>query len=201
MCLLFFTIYLTEREKDQRTKDQHQRDQSARRSANSGGVQAAQPRAAGDGYGAAGIPSGVERVSAAASSRPAGPAAGSAAGRAAADGAGRGAEQNWPSAGLRSRQSQSQRGPKPLYTTPFGGKYHCDRECHGLRHASQICLTPRCHRCGPQSDTPQYVLFAISHGYALHVDYEHCRDAGSNGPIRVFNPCGICFTVKEKTGL
>lgn len=97
MCLLFFTIYLTEREKDQRTKDQHQRDQSARRSANSGGVQAAQPRAAGDGYGAAGIPSGVEPVSAAASSRPAGPAgpaAGSAAGRAAADGAGRGAEQN-----------------------------------------------------------------------------------------------------------
>lgn len=180
-----FLYHLTEREKEQRTKNQHQRDQSARQSANSGGV--------GDGYGAAGIPSGVEPArAAAASSRPAGTAAGSAAGR------WRGAEQNEPAADLRPRRSQSQRGPKPLYTTLFGGKYHCDLECHGLRHASQICLTPRCHRCGPQSDTPQYVLFAISHGYALHVDYEHCRDAGSNGPIRVFNPCAICCTVKNR---
>ena len=93
---------------------------------------------------------------------------------------------------------RSQRGPKPLFTTPFGGRYHCDRECHGLRHAKEVCLTPRCHRCGPQSDVPQHRLYAISHGYALHVDYEHCRDAGSNGPLRAFNPCAICCTADDR---
>ena len=93
---------------------------------------------------------------------------------------------------------RSQRGPKPLFTTPFGGRYHCDRECHGLRHAKEVCLTPRCHRCGPQSDVPQHRLYAISHGYALHVGYEHCRDAGSNGPLRAFNPCAICCTADDR---
>lgn len=186
-----FLHSLTEREKEE--KDQRQRDQPARSSTARGG---------GDGYGAAGSPSGAEPASAGASSsstRPAGPAAAStAAGRAADGGDRRGAGQSEAASGLRARRSQSQRGPKPLYTTPFGGKYHCDRECHGLRHASEICLTPRCHRCGPQSDTPQYVLYAISHGYALHVDYEHCRDAGSNGPLRMFNPCAICCTSEDR---
>ena len=69
--------------------------------------------------------------------------------------------------------------------------------CHGLRHAREICLTPRCHRCGPQSDIPRYELYAISHGYALHFDYEHCRDVGSSGPIRAFNPCALCCTVEK----
>ena len=126
-------------------------------------------------YGAAGIPSAA--------------AAGSADGDAAA---------HEPAIYLRSRGSRSQRGPKPLFTTPFGGKHHCDRECHGLRHAREICLTPRCHRCGPQSDIPRYELYVTSHGYALHVDYEHCRDVGSNGPIRAFNPCAICCTVEDR---
>ena len=69
--------------------------------------------------------------------------------------------------------------------------------CHGLRHAREICLTPRCHRCGPQSDIPRYELYAISHGYALHFDYERCRDVGSSGPIRAFNPCALCCTVEK----
>ena len=67
-----------------------------------------------------------------------------------------------------------------------------------FRHAKEVCLTRRCHRCGPQSDVPQHRLYAISHGYALHVDYEHCRDAGSNGPLRAFNPCAICCTADDR---
>ena len=53
----------------------------------------------------------------------------------AADG---GAAAREPANMLRSRGSRSQRGPKPLFTTPFGGRYHCDRECHGLRHAKEV---------------------------------------------------------------
>jgi hypothetical protein len=82
-------------------------------------------------------------------------------------------------AGLRNRMQDSQEGLSPLYTTPYGGKYHSERRCHGLRHASEILLTPRCQRCGPAADIPHYQLRAISHGYDLHTSYEHCRDVGS----------------------
>ena len=82
-------------------------------------------------------------------------------------------------AGLRNRMQDPQEGLSPLYTTPYGGKYHSERRCHGLRHASEILLTPRCQRCGPAADIPHYQLRAISHGYDLHTSYEHCRDVGS----------------------
>ena len=154
--------------------------------------------AAGDGNTAAGRAAGA--ASTAAGSADGAPRSYGAAGipSAAAGAADGGAAAREPANMLRSRGSRSQRGPKPLFTTPFGGRYHCDRECHGLRHAKEVCLTPRCHRCGPQSDVPQHRLYAISHGYALHVDYEHCRDAGSNGPLRAFNPCAICCTADDR---
>ena len=97
-----------------------------------------------------------------------------------------------PGQSLRSRRSRNAQSLRTLYTTPFGAKYHVDRNCHGLRNASQILETPRCRRCGPQSDIPQWELYAIGHGFELHVSYEHCRDYGSDGPLRAFNPCAIC---------
>eukprot|EP00435_Cladocopium_sp_Y103_P032047 s549_g8.t1 len=108
-------------------------------------------------------------------------AAASTAGAASADGA-------EVRAGIRNRMQGAEQAPSPLYTTIFGGKYHSDRQCRGLRHASEICLTPRCPRCGPAADIPHYQLWAISHGYELHTSYEHCRDYGSNGPLRLFRP-------------
>ena len=119
--------------------------------------------AAGDGNTAAGRAAGA--ASTAAGSADGAPRSYGAAGipSAAAGAADGGAAAREPANMLRSRGSRSQRGPKPLFTTPFGGRYHCDRECHGLRHAKEVCLTPRCHRCGPQSDVPQHRLYAISH--------------------------------------
>ena len=100
-------------------------------------------------------------------------------------------------AGLRNRMQDPREGMSPLYTTPYGGKYHSDRRCHGLRHASEILLTPRCHRCGPAAEIPHYQLWAISHGYDLHTSYEHCRDAGSNNLLRLFKPCAICCPMPQ----
>ena len=99
---------------------------------------------------------------------------------------------NEPSRNVRSRRPSAQNSLRTLYTTPFGGKCHVDRNCHGLRNASQVAVTPRCPRCGPQSEIPRWELYAIGHGYELHVSYEHCRDYGSNRPLRRITPCAIC---------
>ena len=99
---------------------------------------------------------------------------------------------NEPSRNVRSRRPSAQNSLRTLYTTPFGGKYHVDRNCHGLRNASQVAVTPRCPRCGPQSEIPRWELYAIGHGYELHVSYEHCKDYGSNRPLRRITPCAIC---------
>ena len=215
-----FLWHAPERDEDER--NQQQRDPTVRPNwlpSTAAGAAGASPTAAGRAAGAAGTSSTAAGCAAdaagdgnAAAGRAAGAAstaAGSADGAprsygaagipsAAAGAADGGAAAREPANMLRSRGSRSQRGPKPLFTPPFGGRYHCDRECHGLRHAKEVCLTPRCHRCGPQSDVPQHRLYAISHGYALHVDYEHCRDAGSNGPLRAFNPCAICCTADDR---
>ena len=129
-------------------------------------------------------------------------AAGSSAGTAGASSnsrseAGADSGSNEPSRNVRSRRPSIQDSLRTLYTTPFGGKYHVDRNCHGLRNASQVVVTPRCPRCGPQSEIPRWELYANGHGYELHVSYEHCRDYGYNGPLRAFNPCAICCSNRD----
>ena len=149
------------------------------------GATSSASRAAGPGNSTAGASSGASRA--------AGSSDGTAGASSCSSGAaGAGSRSNEQIRNVRSRRPLAPDNLRTLYTAPFGGKYHVDRNCHGLRNASQIAVTPRCPRCGPQSEIPQWELYAIGHGYELHVSYEHCRDYGSNGPLGAFNPCAIC---------
>lgn len=79
-----------------------------------------------------------------------------------------------------------------LFLTGTGGKYHVDRNCHGLRKAVHITESEWCRQCLHVGQRVQK-LFSKGIGHKLHGSItEECTALESVDSFREYYPCHIC---------
>lgn len=76
-----------------------------------------------------------------------------------------------------------------LYVSPSGEKYHYDRQCRGLQHATQVILVARCPNCGPVQRKPQMALYR-SPGGDFHTMRSHAEVVGQE--CKAYEACLLC---------
>ena len=91
--------------------------------------------------------------------------------------------------GSRNQPRSSIREPLQLYISPAGERFHCHRECQGLRKAASVSAVPRCAVCGPTEDRPQITLHSVGVGHTIHQE-RNCPI--TNDVVKAYSPCQIC---------
>lgn len=77
--------------------------------------------------------------------------------------------------------------------TPYGKKYHSDRDCPGLRNATAMFQSVKCTDCIQANRNPEGRLWSLGCGYMLHEAATHVRPPQTVQDMRPYSPCALCI--------